>query len=117
VTYVEHRGRNQVHLVDAQAYRSASSPEEKRAALLYSGPAPKPDTHEVSAALYTLAHAGVSPLQGGRVRRAYLEHVVAPGLTPPSEDDRAFYQRALSQHGQTLSPEQRALYRMRLKAT
>lgn len=115
VAYLERMDRNQVALVDAEAYGAAKTDEEKHKAILYAGPAPSPEDEEVAAALLTLSHAGFNPLNPRHMRRAYLQHVVLPVMEDAADEDAAFYRRALAHHRDRLSSMQRELYRTRLQ--
>src|SRR2546430_2778566 len=72
LTYLEDRRKNQVVLLRTAAYSAAATPAEKKAAILYMGPAPRPHDHEVASALHTLSHAGINPLRAPQMREAYL---------------------------------------------
>jgi hypothetical protein len=110
VTYLESPDRR-AFLVDTQKWTGASSEEEQRAAILYTGPVPQPAPEQLQAAYETLAAGGYHPEADHR--EGYARFVIGPCL-PGQKEDLDFYERALTSHGQDLSPVQRAAYEGRL---
>ena len=110
LTYLEDPATHRAFVVDTAAYQGARTQEERRRAVVQEVTIPSPDRAEVAAAAHTLHYAGVGPAEYPQI---HLASVVAPG--PASDEDLAFYRRALRDPNLQLTPAQRALYAGQLR--